>query len=188
MQSVIALGSFDGMHAGHRCVIARTVEEARKTGAKSMVYTFKSIPRAVFAKDPGMLMTCDERKKAMLDMGVDEVVMVEFTEEFAKISPETFIKNLMEAYHPRALVAGEDYSFGHKAAGRKDTLIRLGKEMGFEAIIIPVVRVVLPDGKLGDKISSTDIRRAINDNRPELARQIALGCVSEKSGSAERNT
>ena len=179
MQTVIALGTFDGMHAGHRRVISRTVEEARKTGAKSMVYTFTGIPRTLFGKTARMLMTPEERRQAMLDMGVDEVVMVEFTEDFAAISPEAFIENLKNAYHPRAVVAGEDYSFGCKAAGKKDTLIKLGKEMGFEAIIVPVVRVVMPDGTEGEKISSTGIRQAIEENRPELARQIAKGNRTE---------
>ena len=71
-------------------------------------------------------------------------------------------------YHPIALVTGEDYTFGHRASGNIQTLIALGKEMGFKVITIETVRMVLPDGSLGEKISSTAIRRAISENRPEL--------------------
>lgn len=177
MQTVIALGTFDGMHVGHRNVIRTCVEEARKSGAKSMVYTFTGVPRALFQKAPRMLMTREERRSAMLEMGIDEIVMVDFTEEFAQISPRVFIERLAEAYHPRAFVTGEDYSFGYKASGNAETLRQLGKEMGFQAIIVPQVRVVLPDGSYGEKVSSTMIRRAIDENRPELAKQIAMGNV-----------
>ncbi len=175
MQTVIALGTFDGMHPGHRAVISRAVEEAKKTGAKSMVYTFSSIPRALFMAAPKMLMSPNERKEEILKMGVDEVVMVEFTREIAELTPETFVKTLFDAYRPIAFVAGEDYTFGHRAAGNMETLKKMGKEMGFKVITAETVRVKLPDGTLGEKISSTDIRKALEENKISLAEHLFKG-------------
>ena len=175
MQTVIALGTFDGMHPGHRAVISRAVEEAKQTGAKSMVYTFSSIPRALFVKAPKMLMPPDERKEEILKMGVQDVVMVDFTREIAEMTPEAFVKMLFDAYCPLAIVAGEDYTFGHRAAGNMETLKKLGKEMGFKVITAETVRVKLPDGTLGEKISSTDIRKALEENKISLAEHLFKG-------------
>ena len=175
MHTVIALGTFDGMHPGHRAVISRAVEEAKQTGAKSMVYTFSSIPRALFVKAPKMLMPPDERKEEILKMGVQDVVMVDFTREIAEMTPEAFVKMLFDAYCPLAIVAGEDYTFGHRAAGNMETLKKLGKEMGFKVITAETVRVKLPDGTLGEKISSTDIRKALEENKISLAEHLFKG-------------
>ena len=175
MQTVIALGTFDGMHPGHRAVISRAVQEAKQTGAKSMVYTFSSIPRALFVKAPKMLMPPDERKEEILKMGVQDVVMVDFTREIAEMTPEAFVKMLFDAYCPLAIVAGEDYTFGHRAAGNMETLKKLGKEMGFKVITAETVRVKLPDGTLGEKISSTDIRKALEENKISLAEHLFKG-------------
>lgn len=175
MHTVIALGTFDGMHPGHRAVISRAVEEAKQTGAKSMVYTFSSIPRALFMKAPKMLMSPDERKEEILKMGVSDVVMVDFTREIAEMTPEAFVKTIVDAYHPIAFVAGEDYTFGHKAAGNMEKLKSLGKEMGFKVITAETVRVKLPDGSMGDKISSRDIRKALEENKISLAEHLFKG-------------
>ncbi len=175
MQTVIALGTFDGMHPGHRAVISCAVQEAKQTGAKSMVYTFSSIPRALFMKAPKMLMPPDERKEEILKMGVDEVVMVDFTREIAELTPEAFVKMLFDAYCPLAIVAGEDYTFGYRAAGNMEMLKQMGKEMGFEVITAETVRVKLPDGSMGDKISSTDIRKALEENKISLAEHLFKG-------------
>lgn len=175
MQTVIALGTFDGMHLGHRAVIARAVEKAREMDAQAMVYTFSTIPRARFQEAPRMLMTAEERKTEILKMGVDNVVMVDFTKELAEMSPEAFVQMLFETYHPCAIVAGEDYSFGHRARGNMEMLRMLAEEMGFEVITVETIRVKLPDGSFGDKISSTDIRKAIDDNNISLAEHLFKG-------------
>lgn len=175
MQTVIALGTFDGMHPGHRAVISCAVEKARKSNAKAMVYTFSTIPRALFEKAPRMLMTPEERRQEMLKMGVDRVVMVDFTKEIAEMTPEAFVKVLFEAYHPLAIVAGEDYSFGHRAQGRMELLHQMGKEMGFEVITVKTVRVKMPDGTYGDKISSTEIRKAVENHDLLLAEHLFKG-------------
>ncbi len=175
MQTVIALGTFDGMHLGHRTVIACAVEKAYEMNAKAMVYTFSTIPRARFQEAPRMLMTAEERKKEILKMGVDDVVMVDFTKEIAEMSPEAFIQMLFTTYHPCAIVAGEDYSFGHKARGNMEMLKNFSEEMGFEVITVETIRVKLPDGTFGDKVSSTDIRKAMNENNISLAEHLFKG-------------
>ena len=175
MQTVIALGTFDGMHLGHRTVIARAVEEAAGLSAKAIVYTFSSIPRALYSKAPIMLMSPEERKNEMLKMGVDEVIMVDFTKEVAGMSPEDFVSMLVREYHVCCVVAGEDYTFGYKAKGNMALMKEMGKELGFQVVTVESVRVRMPDGSLGDKISSTDIRKAISESRQELADRLANG-------------
>ena len=175
MQTVIALGTFDGMHLGHRAVISRAVDEAHRLNAQAMVYTFSTIPRALFHEAPKMLMTAEEKKNEILKMGVQRVEMVEFTDEIAQMSPEAFVKMLFMNYHPCAIVAGEDYSFGHKARGNMEMLRKYAKEMGFEVITVDTVRVKMPDGSYGDKISSTDIRKAMEKNQISLAEHLLKG-------------
>lgn len=175
MHTVIALGTFDGMHLGHRAVIACAVEKAREMNAKAMVYTFSTIPRARFQEAPRMLMTAEERKKEIIKMGVDEVVMVDFTKEIAEMSPEAFVQMLFTTYHPCAIVAGEDYSFGHKARGNMEMLKNMADKMGFEVVTVETIRVKMPDGSLGDKVSSTDIRNALEENKISLAEHLFKG-------------
>ena len=122
-----------------------------------------------------MLMTAEERKKEILKMGVDEVVMVDFTKEIAEMCPEAFIEMLFTQYHPCAIVAGEDYSFGHKARGDMEMLKKISEDMGFEVVTVETVRVKLPDGSFGDKVSSTDIRNALDENKISLAEHLFKG-------------
>lgn len=160
---VIALGTFDGLHAGHRAVIEKCIETAKQMGAKSAVYTFLENPRELFGCAPLRLMTPEEKQAALTEMGVDEVFQVHFTRELAALSPGEFIKLISDNYAPCALVAGEDYSFGKNAAGTSETLKRLCAEMGIGTYIVPLVKCG------GEKISSTRIRNAlIAGDRAEL--------------------
>ena len=168
MLNGVALGTFDGMHPGHQAVIDTTVEYAKKNGLKSLVFTFTNIPRSIFSKAPVPIMTSGERENAIRARGVDDVIMTQFSEAFSRMSPEAFVEMIVTEHHPAALVSGEDYTFGYKASGNTDMLKRFGREMGFEVITVKTLRLLNDDGTEGEKISSTGIRRAIQENRPEL--------------------
>jgi len=176
--AVIALGTFDGMHPGHQAVIDRAVKRAGELGVKSMAFTFRNIPKSLFKKDVDQLMPPEEKERLMHERGIDHVVLQEFSEAFSLLTPREFIEGLVTEYEPKAVVTGEDYRFGCKASGNTEMLKAFGKEMGFEVITVGTVRMVLPDGSLGGKISSTDIRSAIRQNRMELAEALMKGKIA----------
>lgn len=161
--SVVALGMFDGVHIGHQKLVKRAVEIAHNHGWRSVVYTFKNHPRSVVGMSPALLMDADARRGALLALGVDCVDMVKFTKSFGEKSPRAFLKLLTERYDVRAVVAGSDFTFGHRGAGNIETLRALGAEMGFETYEMPVV---LLDG---EKVSSTRIRAALQNGDEALA-------------------
>lgn len=169
----IALGTFDGMHPGHLAVIDRTVAEAHARGLAARVFTFYENPRSVFSTAPLPLMTAEEKAAAMRARGIDEVILVHFTPEFAAMSPENFLRMLVDEYGARVLVAGEDYTFGSRAAGNTHLLREMGARMGYEAIIVPLV-TVQEDGRRV-KISSSAIREALQAKRADLVRMYMTG-------------
>lgn len=153
----IALGMFDGMHIGHRALVESTVAFAKEHGCGSMVYTFENHPLAVLGRDPGMLMSVEERTDIMKTLGIEEVVMLPFSREFAAIQPEAFLQNLVDRYDMCAAFAGFNYTFGDKGRGDEPLLRAYGAEHGF---IVSVLPPVLYDG---EAVSSTRVRRAIQE-------------------------
>lgn len=159
----IALGMFDGMHIGHRTLIEQTVAFAEKNGCKSMVYTFTNHPLAVLGRDPGALMTVEERTDRMKKLGVDTVVMLPFSLEFAAMPPEAFLAQLVERYHMRAAFAGFNYTFGDRGKGDEPLLRNYGGKHGFS---VHILQPVLYDGL---PVSSTRVRKAILSGDVEAA-------------------
>lgn len=151
----VALGMFDGLHAGHRAVIERAVALARERGWQSVAYTFVNHPRGVFGEAPRMLLTPEEKRAGILAMGIERVDMVAFDRALADLSPEAFIEALTKRYHLGALVCGEDYTFGKGGSGNAQTLRELAARFSYEAVEVPFVTLD------GEKISSTRIRRAL---------------------------
>ena len=166
---VVALGMFDGVHIGHQALVKQAVELARNRNWCAVVYTFENHPRSVFGMAPAPLMEPEARRMALSALGVDRVDMVRFTKTLAAKSPREFLKMLKSRYDVKAVVAGADFTFGHKGAGNLDTLRSLGMEMGFEVYETPVVRMD------GEKVSSTRIRAARQLGDEALANRM-LGC------------
>lgn len=161
--SAVALGMFDGVHIGHQALVRQAVEIARNHGWCSVVYTFENHPRSVVGMAPALLMEADARREALIALGADCVDMVKFTKTFGENSPRAFMKLLASRYDVRAVVAGVDFTFGHRGKGNIETLRALGAEMGFEVYEMPVV---LLDG---EKVSSTRIRAALQSGDEALA-------------------
>ncbi len=172
---VIALGTFDGLHPGHRAVLQACMELARQKGQPSMVYTFLENPRSLFGDAPLELMPAPEKIRRMRALGIERVEAVHFTKALAALEPEAFIDMLCASYDPCALVCGEDYSFGAGGRGDSRLLRNLAAQRGLEIRIVPLV--TLPDGDgQTEKISSTRIRRALaQGDRAEAARLIGSG-------------
>lgn len=171
LRPVIALGTFDGLHPGHRKVISSCVELARALGVPAAVYTFLENPRALFGTAPKAIITNEEKEKALTSLGINAVYAVHFTSDLASLLPEDFISLLIDTYHPSALVAGEDYTFGKYAAGGSELLEQLCRQRGIRSVIVPLVR----DKGTGQPYSSTRIRDAIARGDKELAKKLLRG-------------
>jgi riboflavin kinase / FMN adenylyltransferase len=161
VKSVVALGNFDGVHLGHQAVVRRAVEEGRRREAKVVAATFDPHPRVVLApgSEPRLLTTLEMRREELLGYGVDEVWAIRFDEALSRKSPEEFVRDvLVGEIGASAVVVGENFRFGHRAAGDFRELERLMRGFGGEAYAVPVRS---EDGEA--PISSTRIRRLVGE-------------------------
>ncbi len=155
--SVVTIGVFDGVHRGHRVGLARTVELARERGAAATVVTFEPHPLSVVRLDavPPRLSTLRHRLELLAGLGIDAVLVLPFTAEVAGWSPEEFVDRvLVEALGAVGVVVGEDFRFGHRAAGDLARLDQLGQERGFAVHGVPI------EGD-GERWSSTKARELV---------------------------
>lgn len=137
--SVVTIGNFDGVHLGHRSVLAHLVATARARGALSVAITFDPHPLQVLYPDraPQALTGLDQRIELMGSTGLDAVLVMEFTRELATWSPERFVEDvLVDRLHASAVVVGRDIRFGHRNSGDLDTMRELGKKHGFDVELL----------------------------------------------------
>ena len=137
--SVVTLGNFDGVHKGHRAVLSTVVEQAGARGARSVAVTFDPHPVAVLHPEraPQIITSPDQRLDLLSATGLDAVLVMEFTREFAQWTPERFVVEVfVKALGARLVVVGEDTRFGVRNSGDVVALRRLGAEHGFEVITL----------------------------------------------------
>jgi riboflavin kinase/FMN adenylyltransferase len=164
---VVALGNFDGVHLGHQAVMRRAVEEGRRRGARVVAATFDPHPRAILGPrvQPKLLTTLELRREALLRYGADEVRLIRFDQDLSKKSPEEFVGDvLVGEIGAEAVVVGENFRFGHRAAGDVAELERLMRSYGAEVFAVAVEDEA---GKGG--ISSTRIRELVAQGEVGLA-------------------
>jgi riboflavin kinase/FMN adenylyltransferase len=167
---VAALGNFDGVHLGHQAVLRRAVEERRRRGGRVVAATFHPHPRVVLTSgaQPKLLTTLELRREALLRYGADEVWVIRFDEELSRKSPEAFVRDvLVGEIGAEVVVVGENFRFGHRAAGDVGNLERLMRRFGGEAYAVPVRS---GDGEAG--ISSTRIRELVARGEVEEAARL----------------
>ncbi|ETK35795.1 bifunctional riboflavin kinase/FAD synthetase [Microbispora sp. ATCC PTA-5024] len=156
-RSVVTIGVFDGVHLGHQRMVARAVETARSLGLLSVVVTFDPHPDEVVrpGSHPPQLTTPRRRTELLASLGVDAVCVLPFTLEFSRMSPDEFVQTaLVDRLHAACVVVGENFRFGHKAAGDLETLRTLGEKYDFVAEGVPLVSE-------GEAISSTLVRERL---------------------------
>ena len=140
--SVVAIGVFDGVHYGHRTVVGKAVAHAHELGAPCVVISFDPHPSEVVrpGTHPPLLSTIDHRCALLAELGVDAVCVLPFTLELAAMSPEEFVDHvLVERFRALAVVVGENFRFGHRAAGDSETLADLGAARGFAVDAEPLL-------------------------------------------------
>lgn len=156
--TVISVGSFDGVHAGHRRLIDRLRAMASRLMARSVVVSFEPHPRIAMGRAEGMslLTSVEERVELLARLGVDDVVIARFDEEFRSQSYEEFVgRCLVGGLSMRGMVVGYNHRFGRAHEGNFSTLAPLATALGFE------VEQVAQYTDSGDKVSSTVIRELI---------------------------
>jgi riboflavin kinase / FMN adenylyltransferase len=169
--SVVTVGTFDGVHRGHRAVLDEIGARARATGRRAVLVTFHPHPLRIVRPEvaPLLLTTPTEKKEILAQSGLDWAVFVEFTPRISRLSPRSFVEEvLVKRIGVGELVIGYDHGFGRGRSGDAETLREIGRDLGFD------VDVVGPVGFRGEAISSTRIRTAISEGRLEEARE-ALG-------------
>lgn len=170
MSVVVALGNFDGVHLGHQAVLRRAVEEGRRRGLRVVAATFDPHPRAVLTpgSEPGLLTTQDLRREALRRYGADEVRIIRFDKDLSLKTPEEFVSDvLVGEIGAGVVVVGENFRFGHRAAGDVEDLRRIMRSFGGEAY---GVAVRSEDGE--GAISSTRIRALIGAGEVEEAARL----------------
>ena len=162
--TVVAIGNFDGVHSGHRQVLAEA--RAARPGLPVIAVTFWPHPMVILRPDAAPELLCDlsERIELLREAGADEVRVVEFTRRVAEWTPEEFVERVLLPLHPSAIVVGENFRFGHKAAGTVETLRELGAGV-FEVKALPLMSDA-------SAYSSSRIRRALDDGDVEAATAI----------------
>ena len=154
--AVVTIGTFDGVHLGHQAVFNQMKVEATKIGGETVVVTFYPHPRIVLEQENSNLKFIKTQEKKIQHIekaGINHLIIVEFTKEFAKTTSEVFIKNLIiDIIHPKILIIGYDHQFGNNREGSFELLNRLGKQSGFDVKQVDAKNI----GKT--TISSTKIR------------------------------
>lgn len=165
----LALGTFDGVHAGHRAVIGRAMGLASERGLTSSVVTFDRHPLALIdpTRVPRLLTSLDEKVRLIGELGPDELIVLPFDQRLAALSPAAFCADLLaEILRARIVVVGANFNFGAGGAGDAAQLRVCGVAHGFDVVVCDLVT------ERGSAISSTRIRRLLHDGELEEVREI----------------
>src|SRR5579862_9061824 len=167
--SVLAIGNFDGIHLGHQAILRAVEQRAIETGCVATALTFDPSPRRVLKPDsaPPRISTSAQRMDWFGMVGLEAAVVMPFTLELARLSPEDFVDQiLVRDLQVRAVLVGENFHFGHRQAGDVKLLRELGMRRGFDVVVIPPVTY------RGEIVSSTGIRKAISEGDVSYAARL----------------
>lgn len=162
----VALGNFDGIHLGHQRLIGEAVAIARRNNGTAAVLTFHPHPMAVLKPElaPPMLLDQEAKRRMMAELGVDILILLPFTLNFAQLSPEEFIKDvLVKQLNVKAIVIGYNYSFGHRGRGNPETIWKYADECCYTLSVIPPVKVgsqVVSSTLIRNKLAEGDVAAA----------------------------
>ncbi len=165
---VLTLGNFDGVHRGHRAVLTALVEAGHRHGLPAVAITFEPHPVAVLRPEvaPELIAPGGIRDELIADSGIDGLLVLDFTTEFAEQTPEDFVRTVfVRGLDARCVVVGMDTRFGYRNSGDVSTLADLGEQFGFEV-------VALDDVGEGERFSSTVIRRHLRSGEVGEAARI----------------
>jgi len=157
-RSVVTVGVFDGVHRGHQVIVSQVVRRARALQVPAVAITFDPHPLALLSPElaPALLTSIDRRAELLQEVGIDHVVVLPFTHELSRFSPEQFVEEvIINGLHASEVVVGSDFRFGHQAAGDVALLTDLGEKFDFGVEGVGLVG----DGRV--RWSSTAVRTAL---------------------------
>ena len=164
--SAVTIGTFDGVHLGHRALIARTIADAGARDFASVILTWDRHPAATLRPDklPPLLTTPERKIELLSERGADVLAVLPFDEQLSKWEPEKFVGEvLVKGLGAKAIVVGKDWRFGRKAAGDVPLLTELGRDLGFDVDGVDLEEVA------GEPVSSSRVRAAVTSGDVELA-------------------
>jgi riboflavin kinase/FMN adenylyltransferase len=163
---VVTIGTFDGIHLGHRALLSRLCKHAARLSRPAMVLTFEPMPREYLMPDqpPARLTSWRERWHILGGCGIDYMCVLRFDERLRNLSPPDFAALLATQLHSHQVVVGHDFRFGRKGEATASALAASGQVLGFEVDVVPPV---LLDGA---RVSSSGVREALSRGDFELAR------------------
>jgi riboflavin kinase / FMN adenylyltransferase len=169
--SIVTVGTFDGIHRGHQRIVQRLVQNAQKDGWMSTVVTFEPHPQLVIKSSSrslnGILTTIDEKIAIFSQLDVERLVVANFTALFADIQPDEFVSRyLLGSLQMKKIILGHDHTFGRDREGNSILLKRMADTWHFE------VEELEPVNENEQKISSTHVRSLLNDGKVEAAAQL----------------
>ena len=183
--AVITIGNFDGVHIGHQALFHEVIEKADEIDGTSVAMTFEPHPMQVLEKNnqPPLITLYEQKKELIERSGMDVLICVPFTREFAALTAREFVENLLvDQLGMKAIVVGQDYSFGRNREGSIDLLKSYADELGFEVIVADWIKM---SKNLPDRISSTRVRELVMDGKMAEAQKM-LGRYYQIRGAVVR--
>lgn len=176
--AVVTIGTFDGVHKGHRAILQEVVNHAKQVHGESVLITFEPHPRKLLFPDQplGIITPLPQKVQLINEAGIEHIVIVPFTKEFAALSAEGYIRDfLVKRFHPHSIVIGYDHHFGHDRKGDFHLLEVFSEIYEYTLIEIPEQLINAA------AVSSTKVRNTILEGRMEDAQQM-LGRPYSLSG------
>ncbi len=180
-RSVVTIGVFDGVHRGHQRVVGRAVEVARQLGLPVVVVTFDPHPDEVVrpGSHPPFLCTARRRAELLAGLGADAVCVLPFTQEFSRLGPDEFVRAvLVDRLHAARVVVGEDFRFGHRAAGDVALLAELGEKYDFTVEGVPLLAddgITISSTRIREHLAAGDVAAAARDlGRPHRVEGVVV--------------
>lgn len=166
INAVITVGTFDGVHKGHKAILQEVVRHAEKAGGESVLLTFEPHPRKLLFPHQhlGLITSLNEKIQLISNAGINHIVVVPFNQEFAAMKATEYIENfIVGIFKPHSIVIGYDHRFGNDRAGNFRLLEQYSSQFGYQLVEIPAMLI--------DEaaVSSTKIRRAIEEGKMEDA-------------------
>lgn len=181
-QTIVTLGTFDGVHIGHKKIIDRLISNAAVNGGETAILTFFPHPRMILqdGSDIKLLNTIDEKSCLLEKCGIDHLIIHPFDQEFSRLTAAEFVEEiLVNQFHLKTIIIGHDHRFGRNRTANIDDLIEFGKQFSFNVEQISAQEIDQVS------VSSTKIRNALNEGNCQLANEY-LGYPYQLSGIIEK--
>lgn len=172
VNAVITVGNFDGVHIGHQALFHEVIEKSDAINGTAIAMTFEPHPMRVLKKNnhPPLITLYEQKEELIERSGIDVLICIPFTKKFASLSAEEFIKDLLiKKIGMKAIIVGEDYTFGKNREGNLTVLKSYAAQLGYEVIVAEWIKATR---NVPDRISSTRVRKLVMAGEIEMARKM----------------